>query len=73
MREIRWTLYRDSLPAWVAFSSLSHGFKTEHRAQMESWLRVQGLQTEEIELLFRDAVEHGEATISVEVPRNPAN
>jgi len=70
MREIRWTLYRDSLPAWVAFSSSSDGYKTEHRAHMESWLSARGLRTEEIEQLFHDAEENGEAIINVSVPPN---
>jgi hypothetical protein len=35
---------------------------------MESWLSAQGLRTEEIEKLFHDAKENGEATINASVP-----
>lgn len=36
---------------------------------MKSWPSAQGLRTEEIEKLFHDAKENGEATINVSVPR----
>ena len=65
--KIQLTLYRDSLPAWVAFIPNGDGYKTEHREHMESWLTARGLRREQIDELFRDVEENGEAIITVSI------
>jgi hypothetical protein len=69
--KIRLTLYLDCLPAWIAFIHGGDGYKTEHREQMESWLLARGLTQEQMDQLFRDVEENGEAIITLSTPDNP--
>ena len=62
---INWTLYRDATGLWMAFNSTAESHNTTDRENMESWLTDRGLRTEEIERLFRDVDENGEAAITV--------
>ena len=68
MDKIQLSLYRDSLPAWVAFISAGDSYKTEHREHMESWLTERGLKQEQIDELFREVEKNGEASITVSIP-----
>jgi len=62
---INWTLYRDDVGQWMAFSSTSESHKTMDKKNMESWLTERGLRTEEAEKLIRDVEKNGEAAVTV--------
>jgi hypothetical protein len=58
-------LYRDDAGLWVAFGSTSESHNTMGKKNMESWLTERGLRAEEIEKLFRDVEQNGEAAVTV--------
>jgi hypothetical protein len=68
---INWTLYRDAVGLWMAFSSASDNHSTLEKKNMESWLTRKGLRVEDIEKLFRDVEKKGEAAITVSQLHEP--
>ena len=65
--EMRLNLYRNSVGAWVVFTSAPATYTTADRKRMEAWITARGLQPQELEQLFRHAEENGEGIITVSI------